>query len=394
MSSQNGNFAVDPKRAAEDNSGWLIGVTSAVWGLAFITALVRFYTRAVISRSFGRDDVLMVLAVLCGIGGLVAWIIGCHNGYGRHMDTIPPDRFLTLIEAQFYQSIVEASFAYGFLKISIALSLLRFSRGVWYTRILWLLIGFTCFYTLFAFVTFLAYCRPIAGLWSPELRPKCYSRVTYRNFGLFNAACNIFTDISFATLPVPLIWSLQLQRRVRIYLIAILSGGYCAVGLGIARALFIIAYVHETDGTFLPFAPFFEALQLNIGIIAACAPTLRPLVGRALKLSTTLDPYRGANYYRAGKALDRLPLSANSTRRYLRQSTASGQFFEMNKATRSWATAERKDSVFSTTAIHSENGRVNGEGSRESLEDDPIIMPPRTAEITGIVKTTEVRVEE
>ncbi len=39
-------------------------------------------------------------------------------------------------------------------------------------------------------------------------------------------ACNIFTDITFATLPIPLIWSLQLQRRVRLYLIVILSGGY------------------------------------------------------------------------------------------------------------------------------------------------------------------------
>lgn len=36
----------------------------------------------------------------------------------------------------------------------------------------------------------------------------------------------MFTDILFATLPIPLIWSLQLQRRIRIYLIAILSGGY------------------------------------------------------------------------------------------------------------------------------------------------------------------------
>jgi len=40
------------------------------------------------------------------------------------------------------------------------------------------------------------------------------------------SACNIFTDITFATLPIPLIWSLQLQRRVRLYLIVILSGGY------------------------------------------------------------------------------------------------------------------------------------------------------------------------
>ena len=42
----------------------------------------------------------------------------------------------------------------------------------------------------------------------------------------FDLACNIFTDVVFATLPIPLIWSLQLQRRVRVYLIVILSGGY------------------------------------------------------------------------------------------------------------------------------------------------------------------------
>jgi hypothetical protein len=103
--------------------------------------------------------------------------------------------------------------------------------------------AFTCFYTLFAFATFLTFCKPIAGQWNAQLRPKCYSRVLYRDFGLFNAgegvilefnnstnsdlsACNIFTDITFATLPIPLIWSLQLQRRIRIYLIIILSGGY------------------------------------------------------------------------------------------------------------------------------------------------------------------------
>ncbi|KAK4244368.1 hypothetical protein C7999DRAFT_43950 [Corynascus novoguineensis] len=393
MSSDSRTFYVDPERAAESNAAWLIAVVCVVWSLAFVTALVRFYTRAVVSRSFGRDDVFMVMAVLCGIGGLASWVVGCHNGYGNHIDTIPPTRFLTLIEAQFYQSIVEASFAFGFLKISIALSLLRLSRGSWYNRILWALIGFTCFYTIFAFITFLTYCKPIAGQWNPALRPKCYSRVTYRNFGLFNAACNIFTDISFATLPVPLIWSLQLQRRVRIYLIAILSGGYCAVGLGIARALFIIAYVHETDGTFYPWAPFFQALQLDIGIIAACAPTLRPLLGRALKLSTTLDPYRGANYYRAGKALDRLPLSGDTARRCRRQSAVSGHLVEMIRGDKQWDAANRrKGSVFTPIAVHAEHARVKGEASGESIEAETA-STPNDPEMGGIVKTTEVRVD-
>jgi hypothetical protein len=47
--------------------------------------------------------------------------------------------------------------------------------------------AFTCFYTLFAFVTILTVCRPIAGQWDASLRPKCYSRLIYRDFGLFNA---------------------------------------------------------------------------------------------------------------------------------------------------------------------------------------------------------------
>ncbi|KAK3290169.1 uncharacterized protein B0H64DRAFT_332751 [Chaetomium fimeti] len=391
MSSGNFTFIIDPVRAAENNATAFTAAVCVFWSLAFVTAVVRFYTRAFLSRSFGKDDVFMVLAVLCGIGGLASWIIACRNGYGRHIDTIRPKEFLTLLEAQFFQSVVEACFAYGFLKISIALSLLRLSRGSWYNRILWALIAFTCFYTLFSFITFLTYCKPIAGQWNPSLRPKCYSRVIYRNFGLFNAACNIVTDICFATLPIPLIWSLQLQRRVRIYLIAILSGGYCAVGLGIARAIFIIAYVYETDGTFLPWAPFFGSVQLDIGIIAACAPTLRPLLGRALRLSTTLDPYRGANYYRAGKALDRLPVTGNSARRYLRQTTVSGQF-ELVKGQKHWSAAAHKDSGFSTTAIHAEHAEVKGEASGESIED--AILPLNDPEFKGIIKTTEVTIEK
>lgn len=154
--------------------------------------------------------------------------------------------------------------------------------------------------------------------------------------------------MAFATLPIPLIWSLQLQRRIRIYLIAILSGGYFAVALGVAKAVFIIAFVHERDGTFYPWAPFFGSLQLDIGIIAACAPTLRPLLGSVLRLTTHLNHDREANYYRAGKALDRIPRTGhgngsgpgntsagrNTGRRgsLLKPNKLSGEFVELVKS--------------------------------------------------------------
>ncbi|KXX78608.1 hypothetical protein MMYC01_204485 [Madurella mycetomatis] len=394
MSSANRTATIDPERAAESNSTLFLTVVCVVWSIAFLTALVRFYTRAVLVRSFGKDDVFMVLAVLCGIGGLISWIIACKHGYGRHADTIPPSNWVVLLAAQFFQSVIEASFAFGFLKISIALSLLRLSRGTWYKWILWCLIGFTCIYTLFAFTTFLTFCKPIAGQWNLALKPKCYSRILYRDFGLFNAACNIFTDITFATLPIPLIWSLQLQRRMRLYLIAILSGGYFAVALGVAKAVYIIAFVHQRDGTFHPWAPFFGSLQLDIGIIAACAPTLRPLLGRALNLSAVGNQYRGANYYRAGKALDRLPVTNNAGRGYLRRNTASGDFLELVKGEKQWG-ANGGDAGFSATAVHAENVR-KGEtaGERSGSEGDIALTVPDDPEFKGIVKTTEFKVEK
>ena len=54
--------------------------------------------------------------------------------------------------------------------------------------------GFTCFYTLFAFITFLTFCQPISGVWDRTVKPKCYKKELYRDFGLFNAGrSSLFT---------------------------------------------------------------------------------------------------------------------------------------------------------------------------------------------------------
>jgi hypothetical protein len=45
-------------------------------------------------------------------------------------------------------------------------------------------------------------------------------------FANVSIAFNIFTDVCFATLPVPVLWDLQTSRRMRISLIAVLSLGY------------------------------------------------------------------------------------------------------------------------------------------------------------------------
>ncbi len=41
-----------------------------------------------------------------------------------------------------------------------------------------------------------------------------------------DVACHIFTDVVLGALPIPIIWSLKMKLRQRLYVIAILNLGY------------------------------------------------------------------------------------------------------------------------------------------------------------------------
>ena len=85
---------------------------------------------------------------------------------------------------------------------------------------------FICCYTFMAMMTFLLYCSPMAGYWNKALKPKCYPISLFVAFSLINTSFNIFTDVLFATFPIPIIWTLKMKRKLKLYLIGILSLGY------------------------------------------------------------------------------------------------------------------------------------------------------------------------
>ena len=278
----------DPARAAETNLPRILAITCAVNLLALGFVVARVYTRAFLKKSFGHDDTVMVTAMLCAVGGMVCNIIMGKYGLGRHIDSISISDMIMFNKVAFVQSVMSAITGLGLLKISIALMLLRLSSDTnpWFARSLWALIAFTCAYTFMAWMTFFLQCQPLYGVWDRTLQPppNCYSVQMLINFGIVNTACNIFTDVCFATLPIPIIWRLQMKNRTRIYLCVVLSLGYFAVILGVLKAIYQMALGTDNDRTFNQWLQFWGFLQLNVGIIAACAPTLRPLVGGLLRL--------------------------------------------------------------------------------------------------------------
>lgn len=88
-------------------------------------------------------------------------------------------------------------------------------------------------------------CQPVSGYWDPaSAKGNCYSIKLFIKFALINTGMsyyslwpykrtadlhsgfNIFTNVALAVLPVPIVWSLQMKMRTRIYIVGILSLGW------------------------------------------------------------------------------------------------------------------------------------------------------------------------
>ncbi|KAF3025013.1 hypothetical protein E8E14_014155 [Neopestalotiopsis sp. 37M] len=393
---------VDPARAAESNLPYILGVAGGIHAVAFIVASLRIYARVGILKAAGKDDIAMAGCILCTFGGLLCFILQGYVGLGRHADTISQSDTITFNHIAFFQSLISAMAALGLLKISIAFSLLRLSTNKAYSIALWCLMGFVCCYTVLAWLTLLCMCQPMQGFWDKTIHPKCYDIALFIKFGLVNTAFNIFTDICFATLPIPIIMNLQLKLRVRIYLILILSLGYFAVALGGVKAYYQIAFASDRDKTFRQSIQFWGFLQLNVGIIAACAPTLKPVLGKVLRLPTYGRSY--GNYNDISRTGGRAAQNTNRSDRLgqrsrNRASKVVDAEFEMMQPPSSFS---KKNDTYRTSIkggkdlVHVSTSRSvyhQSAGDDRSESEEYILQGTTRERKDGIVMTTEITIK-
>ena len=59
---------IDPARATESYTAAILSVVAVFHAIALIFVTLRVYIRAVITKAFGKDDILMVVSVVCSPG--------------------------------------------------------------------------------------------------------------------------------------------------------------------------------------------------------------------------------------------------------------------------------------------------------------------------------------
>lgn len=375
---------IDPAWASENNLPRILGVVGVFHFLALLFVGVRLYTRIIVVKSPRSDDVVMVLAAIGALGGYIIYLSQIKYGLGRHAVLSSSEDKIEFSKLGYIQSIVVHIVALGLLKISLALSLLRLSRTRWYSWALWSLIVFVVAYTIMACCTFFFHCTPFRGNWDSSIPRKCYPIELFVTFALVNTSFNILTDVLCATLPIPIIWTLQMKLRTRVYLIVILSLGYFAVAMGGVKAYYQINQPRGKDAQFNQFIQFYACLQLNLGIIAACAPTLKPLVGHALKLSSR-DKYYGEYY-----ANNQSRQSRGDALRSARMSRPDNAFenfeFELTNKPYGNKSNQLQTTIAGGVDSDSEKGTTN---LKRSDSEERILQ---AGDPKGIVRTTEIEI--
>ncbi|KAK8074492.1 oxidoreductase [Apiospora hydei] len=296
--------------AVESNGGHILAVTGTLMGITFVVVSLRLYVRQVLLRSFSIDDAVILVALIMAIMSMVCFIGMVQHGAGRY----PKDIKDEWKEGLAYWSFIIGEFlvtGISLVKISIGFVLKRFAQSPAQHRFLCGIILFCSVFMAYSAIAFTIACVPLRAMWVPGLRAapttKCQSPQTLSIIGTVNGVCiqavNVLTDLIFCLLPVPVVLALRINRRTKATLFLILSFGLFACAASIARMIFGRRRLRDpyytrqgssppqsTDKDKLTTHPrrhynflIWFYIELQVGILAASLPTLRPLFTKLLK---------------------------------------------------------------------------------------------------------------
>ncbi|KAI9815764.1 MAG: hypothetical protein M1827_002160 [Pycnora praestabilis] len=252
--------------------------------LALVVVGMRFYTRLRITGSFGIDDVLVGLALIPTIGLTVITLVTYDQSkWNRHIWDVIPSTITTIAKLELAGAILYGT-ASTIIKLSLSAFCLRLIANTGRRGYRWCIIG-AIFAQVSLWISFMAtilsQCRPLSAYW--ELDPTYpYTCISQGVFLLVFGIINVILDFLYFILPVPLIWTLQLPLRQRIAVSSLFLLGTVSCICSIIRVYYSDLAMRRSDDITWWLYPqtLAAALEIDLGLICASAPALRPFLAR------------------------------------------------------------------------------------------------------------------
>lgn len=273
-------------------------VSIIMLALSTIFVSLRMLSRGAILKRVGIDDYFICLAWIIGFGLTFSICYACAYGLGRHEGNIPfawreELRKLDYVFTVLYQPALMATKT---SILSFYLTLPTSNKAFKWASIGTLFVvnagGFAlCIFTIFQ-------CEPVDAAWAVPLpaSASCHDIITIY---LSSAPLNILTDLAILFLPMPILTSMRLPRKQKIILLVTFGVGAFVAAVDVVR----IAYLQSASNTrlhqisngvdnqqgtnwrtdfswYASFSFMWSVIEVNVGIVCACVPGLKPLASR------------------------------------------------------------------------------------------------------------------
>jgi hypothetical protein len=258
--------------------------------LILASVAARTYSRIFLTKAPGIDDLLIAIAAGFSIALSVLIIIQQTTWLtGHHIWDIPLDKFVGQ-----RINIYACEWCYLMATCCVKISILLFYRrlsGTFSTTFLvatWAGIIFNVLYGLAFFILLASLFQPLDSYWlsfDPTwAATHKYIRGNERWTLPVSAGLSVVGDFYSTALPLMLIHFLHLPHRQKAALYTLFGLGFFVVAAGIVRTVKLNRVVRETyDSSWALWENWiWTVVELNVAILAASAPALKPFVRRFL----------------------------------------------------------------------------------------------------------------
>ncbi|UQC79097.1 uncharacterized protein CLUP02_04576 [Colletotrichum lupini] len=377
----------------EENEGpTVLAATLTVTSVALIVVAARLWVRLGMIHSFGFDDGFMTSAMVIAIAGQGVLIAQVIHGVGRHVGDIDfvKDYPVAMQMAFVSQPLFLAAIC--LVKLAVGSSLHRIASKKLYKNLITGVMVFMTAYTIACVFTIIFQCTDVRAFWDFNVKATCWDVDTIKGLSYANSSINILTDLLFGiAIPAPMLWGLNVPRRVRISLMMVLGLGVFACAAACAKVYYIVtSYGRAFDPTWdSRDIQMWTVIEANVGIIAGSLPTLRPLFkdflgsiyGKGSK-APTAGAYYGRGTLRSGSNWQTL----SNTQWPVKPGEERGEKFPRNHMDRTGNDYELE--TYATRPVGTTTVAAGTGGDDSDTSEDKVGLRDSLTDGRGIKKTT------
>ncbi|PWY66526.1 hypothetical protein BO94DRAFT_613772 [Aspergillus sclerotioniger CBS 115572] len=252
------------------------------FALSLITVLLRCYVRMRVTRAFGWDDGMMIIALIfygmfCG-----CMVTGGVYGTGMHFDQLTTSH---RVKAMMFWWLCEIGYCVSsiFCKCSICIFLARITVKRPHLVFLYIIMTLTVLMGLVLMFGLLFQCRPVTYFWTrvafdPTIQGTCVITEVVEALTYAYSAVAAVCDLAVGIVPFFIIWGLNMPFRRKVAAVAICSISCIACSAVIIRFPFVRTFA-DMDFLYKTYEiAVWSNVEVGLGIFAGSLATLHPLL--------------------------------------------------------------------------------------------------------------------